>query len=207
MSWPTTHVVGVRTLVWDVYFWSVFPLMRRSPRVLSERSLLEHTDITVMLDSEALNDICRRDLDIELPTYTKLNCLLAQIIFSFTASLRFDEALNVDITQFPKNCEPNQRLHFVLCSCQRKMPHRRRQRPRLIVFERASMMVECDSRHGEYRGLCFMYRSDVVPKVKHSLGHHVLGLQMCSQCRHFCLVPLQSRRPLFEQGDTAPRGS
>ena len=41
-----------------------------------------------------------RNLDIERPTYTNLNRLLAQIISSLTASLRFDGALNVDITEF-----------------------------------------------------------------------------------------------------------
>ena len=50
--------------------------------------------------SKALYDICRRNLDIERPTYTNLNRLLAQIISSLTASLRFDGALNVDITEF-----------------------------------------------------------------------------------------------------------
>jgi len=63
-------------------------------------SLLEHTDVTIMYDNEALYDICRRNLDIERPTYTNLNRLLAQIISSLTASLRFDGALNVDITEF-----------------------------------------------------------------------------------------------------------
>ena len=82
-----------------------------------------------MLNSEALNDICRRDLEIDLPTYTKLNCLLAQVIFSFTASLRSEGALNVDIAQFQSNGEPNQHLHFVLYSCQRRMPSSRQQRP------------------------------------------------------------------------------
>ena len=53
-----------------------------------------------MYDNEALYDICRRNLDIERPTYTNLNRLLAQIISSLTASLRFDGALNVDITEF-----------------------------------------------------------------------------------------------------------
>ena len=44
-----------------------------------------------------LYDICRRNLDIERPTYTNLNRLLAQIISSLTASLRFDGALNVHL--------------------------------------------------------------------------------------------------------------
>ncbi len=58
--------------------------------VLSTHSLLEHTDVAVMLDNEAVYDICRRSLDIERPSYTNLNRLVAQIISSLTASLRFD---------------------------------------------------------------------------------------------------------------------
>jgi tubulin alpha len=65
--------------------------------VLSTHSLLEHTDVAVMLDNEAIYDICRRSLDIECPTYTNLNRLVAQVISSLTASLRFDGALNVNI--------------------------------------------------------------------------------------------------------------
>merc|ERR1739848_478390 len=48
--------------------------------VLCVHSLLEHTDVTIMLDNEALYDICRRNLDIERPTYTNLNRLLAKIL-------------------------------------------------------------------------------------------------------------------------------
>lgn len=33
--------------------------------VLSTHSLLEHTDVAIMLDNEAIYDICRRSLDIE----------------------------------------------------------------------------------------------------------------------------------------------
>jgi len=36
--------------------------------VLSTHSLLEHTDVCVLLDNEAIYDICRRNLDIERPT-------------------------------------------------------------------------------------------------------------------------------------------
>ena len=65
-----------------------------------------HTDVTNQVDNEALYDICRRNLDIERPTYTNLNRLLAQVISSLTASLRFDGALNVDITEFQTNLVP-----------------------------------------------------------------------------------------------------
>jgi len=68
--------------------------------VLSTHALLEHEDVSVMLDNEAIYDICRRNLDIERPTYTNLNRIIAQVISSLTASLRFDGALNVDINEF-----------------------------------------------------------------------------------------------------------
>ena len=84
--------------------------------VLSTHALLEHTDVTFCMDNEALYDVCRRNLDIERPTYTNLNRLLAQIISSLTASLRFDGALNVDITEFQTNLVPYPRIHFMLSS-------------------------------------------------------------------------------------------
>ena len=84
--------------------------------MLSTHSLLEHTDVAVMLDNEAVYDICRRSLDIERPTYTNLNRLIAQVISSLTASLRFDGALNVDITEFQTNLVPYPRIHFMLSS-------------------------------------------------------------------------------------------
>ena len=45
--------------------------------ILSTHSLLEHTDVAIILDNEAIYDICRRQLDIERPTYTNLNRLIA----------------------------------------------------------------------------------------------------------------------------------
>ena len=47
--------------------------------VLSTHALLEHTDVTFCLDNEALYDVCRRNLDIERPTYTNLNRLIGQV--------------------------------------------------------------------------------------------------------------------------------
>eukprot|EP01084_Bolivina_argentea_P093868 168772_1 len=48
--------------------------------VLSTHSLLEHTDVAVMLDNEAIYDICKKSLDIERPKYDNLNRLIAQTI-------------------------------------------------------------------------------------------------------------------------------
>jgi tubulin alpha len=71
--------------------------------ILTTHTTLEHSDCAFMVDNEAIYDICRRNLDIERPTYTNLNRLIAQIVSSITASLRFDGALNVDLTEFQTN--------------------------------------------------------------------------------------------------------
>lgn len=84
--------------------------------VLSTHSLLEHTDVAVLLDNEAIYDLCRRSLSIERPTYTNLNRLVSQVISSLTASLRFDGALNVDVTEFQTNLVPYPQIHFMLSS-------------------------------------------------------------------------------------------
>ena len=84
--------------------------------VLSTHALLEHTDVSVMLDNEASYDICRRNLDIERPTYTNLNRIIGQVISSLTASLRFGGTLNAEINEFQTNLVPYPRIHFMLSS-------------------------------------------------------------------------------------------
>merc|ERR1711934_394862 len=138
---------------------------------LATHALLEHTDVATMLDNEALYDICRRNLDIERPTYTNLNRLIAQIISSLTASLRFDGALNVDVTEFQTNLVPYPRIHFVVSSYAPVISAEKAYHEQLSVaeitnsaFEPASMLCKVDPRHGKYMAVCLMYRGDVVPK-------------------------------------------
>ena len=79
--------------------------------ILTTHTTLEHSDCAFMVDNEAIYDICRRNLDIERPSYTNLNRLIGQIVSSITASLRFDGALNVDLTEF--QVPVNQSLSFL----------------------------------------------------------------------------------------------
>jgi tubulin alpha len=139
--------------------------------VLSTHALLEHTDVTFCLDNEALYDVCRRNLDIERPTYTNLNRLIAQVISSLTASLRFDGALNVDISEFQTNLVPYPRIHFMLTSYAPVISAEKAYHEQLSVaeitnsvFEPSNMMTKCDPRHGKYMACCLMFRGDVVPK-------------------------------------------
>ena len=58
--------------------------------VLTTHFTFDHSDCAFMVDNEAIYDICRKNLDIERPTYTNLNRLISQVVSSITASLRFD---------------------------------------------------------------------------------------------------------------------
>ena len=80
--------------------------------ILTTHTTLEHSDCAFMVDNEAIYDICRRNLDIERPTYPNLNRLIGQIVSSITASLRFRGVLNKYLTEievfaaplFPRVC-------------------------------------------------------------------------------------------------------
>jgi tubulin alpha len=78
--------------------------------------MIDHSDSVFMVENEALYDLCKRSLDIEKPTYTNMIRLIGQFVFSFTASLRFDSALNVDFTEFQTNLVPYSRIHFQISS-------------------------------------------------------------------------------------------
>ncbi len=103
--------------------------------VLSTHSLLEHTDVAFMLDNEAIYDICKDKLGLEKPTYQNLNRLIAQVISSLTASLRFNGALNVDINEFQVNLVPYPRIHFLLCSYAPIISPERADHERMTVSE------------------------------------------------------------------------
>merc|ERR1712118_626306 len=93
------------------------------------------------------------------------------VISSLTASLRFDGALNVDVTEFQTNLVPYPRIHFMVSSYSPIISAEKAYHESLSVaeitnsgFEPANMMTKCGPRHGKYMACCMMYRGDVVPK-------------------------------------------
>ena len=91
--------------------------------VLTTHTTLEHSDCSFMVrclansqkqtvtlwlqvDNEAIYDICKKNLNITSPSLVNLNRLIAQVVSSITASLRFDGSLNVDLNEFQTNLVP-----------------------------------------------------------------------------------------------------
>merc|ERR1712203_714182 len=82
--------------------------------LLTTHWLLDHTEISIVLDNEAIYEICQKNLDIKRPSYDTLNRLIAKAVSSMTASLRFEGELNVDLNEFQTNLVPFPRLHFMI---------------------------------------------------------------------------------------------
>lgn len=146
--------------------------------VLSTQSMIEHTDIVVQLDNEAIYNICKKALNIEKPSYKNLNRLISQTISSLTTSLRFDGSMNVDISEFQTNLVPFPRIHFMLSSYAPIISSARAHYelcsvPEITkaVFEPSRMMAKCDPSRGKYMACCLMYRGDIAPKdVNQAVG-------------------------------------
>lgn len=84
--------------------------------VLTTHSTLDQSDCTFMVDNEAIYEISTKKLNVPLPTYTNLNRLVAQVVSSATASLRYKGDMNVDLNEFQTNLVPFPRVHFPLVS-------------------------------------------------------------------------------------------
>merc|ERR1711933_341643 len=84
--------------------------------LLSTHWLLDHTDVSLILDNEALYGLGIKKLHQKNLSYDVLNRITAKVISSMTAALRFDGELNVDMNEFQTNLVPFPRLHFMSSS-------------------------------------------------------------------------------------------
>ena len=55
--------------------------------MLSTHWLLDHTEVSVVLDNEAIYGICQKKLDIKRPDYADLNILISKTVSSMVCFL------------------------------------------------------------------------------------------------------------------------
>merc|ERR1712026_114121 len=146
--------------------------------MLSTHWLLDHTEVSVVLDNEAIYAICQKQLDTDRPSYLELNQVIAKVISSMTASLRFDGEANVDLGEFQTNLVPFPRLHFMTTALapvisQEKASHEA-QTVREITdtcFQPKNMLVkyaDFDPVEDKYMAISINYRGDIMSKEANS---------------------------------------
>ena len=81
---------------------------------LSVHQLVENADECMILDNEALYDICFRTLKLTTPTFGDLNHLISAVMSGVTCCLRFPGQLNSDLRKLAVNLIPFPRLHFFM---------------------------------------------------------------------------------------------
>ena len=82
---------------------------------------MDHTEVSVVLDNDAIYEICQKWMDIKRPTYDEINRMINKAITTITAPLRFDEdvqsvAINYNLEELQTNLVCFPRLHFMITS-------------------------------------------------------------------------------------------
>jgi len=146
--------------------------------MLSTHWLLDHTEVSLVLDNEAIYGICQKQLDVDRPSYADLNVIIAKVISSMTAALRFDGELNVDLGEFQTNLVPFPRLHFMTTSLApvislKKKSHEAQSVREITdhVFQPQNMLVsyiDFDPVEDKYMAISLNYRGEIKSKEANS---------------------------------------
>jgi len=133
--------------------------------------LVENADEVMVIDNEALYDICFRTLKLTTPTYGDLNHLVSAVMAGATCCLRFPGQLNADLRKLAVNLIPFPRLHFFMIgfaplTARGSQQFRNLTVPELTqqMFDAKNMMCASDPRHGRYLTAACMFRGNMPTK-------------------------------------------
>jgi len=125
----------------------------------------------MVIDNEALYDICFRTLKLPTPTYGDLNHLVSTAMSGTTCCLRFPGQLNSDLRKLAVNLIPFPRLHFFMIGIAplTALGHTSYQAlsvPELTqqMFDAKNMMCASDPRVGKYLTAAAMFRGKIQTK-------------------------------------------
>jgi tubulin beta len=158
--------------------YSVFPSPKVSDTVvepynatLSVHQLVENADEVMVIDNEALYDICFRTLKLSNPSYGDLNHLVSIAMSGTTCCLRFPGQLNSDLRKLAVNLIPFPRLHFFMIGVAPLTSRGSKEYQSLTVpeltqqmFDAKNMMCASDPRNGRYLTAAAMFRGKIPTK-------------------------------------------
>jgi hypothetical protein len=138
--------------------------------ILTLQRIRDNADAAVLLDNEALFRIAKSKLN-RAPNYMDLNHIVALIMSSVTASLRFPGKLNTDLGEFVTNLVPFPGNHFLTASfAPMRAPGSegqvRTHFPDLAreTFAQDNFTAAIDWQNGAYLSACALFRGDVKAK-------------------------------------------
>ena len=138
---------------------------------LSVHQLVENADECMVIDNEALYDICFRTLKLTTPTYGDLNHLVSAAMSGVTCCLRFPGQLNSDLRKLAVNLIPFPRLHFFMIgfaplTSRGSQQYRALTVPELTqqMFDAKNMMCAADPRLGRYSTASALFRGRMSTK-------------------------------------------
>jgi tubulin beta len=138
---------------------------------LSVHQLVENADEVMVIDNEALYDICFRTLKLSNPSYGDLNHLVSVAMSGTTCCLRFPGQLNSDLRKLAVNLIPFPRLHFFMIGVAPLTSRGSQQYQSLTVpeltqqmFDAKNMMCASDPRNGRYLTAAAMFRGKIPTK-------------------------------------------
>jgi tubulin beta len=169
--------------------YSVYPSPKVSDTVvepyntlLSIHQLIENADEVVVLDNEALYDICFRLLKMPTPTFGHLNNLVANGMSGITSCIRFAGQLNSDLRKLAVNLIPFPRLHFFNISfapleaaSQAEFTGKGVKDITESVFDPKQMFMAPDVREGKYLTAAVIFRGPFSTK---DVDEQMLNMQM-----------------------------
>ena len=158
--------------------YSVFPSANVSDTVtepynttLSVNQLLENVDEVVVLDNEALYNICTQSLNLKTPSFSDMNELVSKAMSGITACLRYPGQLNSDLRKLAVNLIPFPRLHFFMTGYapltnSANSAFRQYSVAELTSqqFDAKNMMCACDPRRGRYLTAAAIFRGKVATR-------------------------------------------
>merc|ERR1712130_623865 len=128
-------------------------------------------DECMLLDNEALYDICFRTLKLTTPTYGDLNHLVSAAMSGVTTWVRFPGQLNADLRKLAVNLIPFPRLHFFMVgfaplTSRGSQQYRAMTVPELTqqMWDAKNMMCAADPRRGRYLTASALFRGRMSTK-------------------------------------------
>lgn len=112
---------------------------------LSVHQLVENADECMILDNEALFNICQKMLKLTKPSFGDLNHLVSGVMSGVTCCLRFPGQLNADLRKLAVNLIPFPRLHFFMVGFTPLTPPMSREYQAVSVAELCHQMWDADN--------------------------------------------------------------